>query len=175
MGCHHSSELHWLFRGVGFLNSLNLKWAKILALTRPSRYADLVALDLQYHRHTPERVVFQEASLAKQSRQGKPRAEFFFLATLNSAHNRPAGIWIEDRVLLHGSNEEQTRLFLAVVRPHKPVCLSTLARWLKSLLVKSGIDTSIFKVHSTWSAAKCRYHHMWHPERCRLEQWNSVH
>ena len=52
-----------------------------------------------------------------------------------------------------GENEEQTRLFLAVVRPHKPVCWSTLARWLKSLLDKAGIDTSIFKAHSTRSTA----------------------
>ena len=44
-------------------------------------------------------------------------------------------------------------MFLAVVRPHKPVCSSTLARWLKSLLDKAGIDTSIFKAHSTRSAA----------------------
>ena len=49
----------------------------ILALTRSSRSADLVRLDLQYRRHTPEGVVFQEPGLAKQSRQGKPRAEFF--------------------------------------------------------------------------------------------------
>ena len=50
------------------------KLAMILALTRPSRSADLVRLDLQYRRHTPEGVVFQEPGLAKQSRQGKPRA-----------------------------------------------------------------------------------------------------
>ena len=44
-------------------------------------------------------------------------------------------------------------MFLAVVRPHKPVCSSTLARWLKSLLDKAGIDTSIFEAHSTRSTA----------------------
>ena len=59
------------------LQILTWKLAMILALTRPSRSADLVMLDLQYRRHTPEGVVFQEAGLAKQSRQGKPRAEFF--------------------------------------------------------------------------------------------------
>lgn len=40
-----------------------------------------------------------------------------------------------------------------MVRPRKPVCSSTLARWLSSLLDKAGIDTSIFKAHSTRSAA----------------------
>ena len=44
------------------------------------------------------------------------------------------------------------RLFLAVVRPHKLVCSSTLARSLCSLMDKAGIDTNIFKAHSTWGA-----------------------
>ena len=50
-------------------------------------------------------------------------------------------------------NEGGTRLFLAVVRPHKPVSSSTLARWLKSMLEKAGIDTGIFKAHSVRGAA----------------------
>ena len=57
-----------------------------------------------------------------------------------------------DRVLRTGGNEEQTRLFLTVVRAHKPGCSSTLVRWLRSLLNKAGID-AIFKAHSTQSAA----------------------
>ena len=129
----------------------------ILALTRPSRSADLVRLDLQYCRHTPEGVVFQEPGLAKQSRQGKPRAEFFFPTFPSNSRLCPQQTLqaYEQRTesFRSGESEEQTRLFLAVVRPHKPVCSSTLARWLKSLLDKAGIDTSIFKAHSTRSAA----------------------
>ena len=60
------------------LQELTWKLAMILALTRPSRSADLVKLDLRYRRVSPEGVVFQDVGLAKQSRAGKPRAEFFF-------------------------------------------------------------------------------------------------
>ena len=138
------------------LQVLTWKLAMILALTRPSRSADLVRLDLRYRRHTPEGVVFQEPGLAKQSRQGKPRAEFFFPAFPSNSRLCPQQTLraYEQRTesFRTGGNEEQTRLFLAVVRPHKPVCSSTLARWLKSLLDKAGIDTSIFKAHSTRSA-----------------------
>lgn len=60
-------------------------------------------LDLRYRRYTPEGVVFQEAVLAKQSKQGKPRAEFFFLAFSNNARTLStadtAGIQTEDRAL----------------------------------------------------------------------------
>ena len=101
--------------------------------------------------------MFQEAGLAKQSRQGKPRTEFFFLAFPSNPRLCPqrtlqAYDWRTEPFCTVGS-EEQTRLFLAVVRRHKPVCSSTMARWLKSMLDKIGIDTSFFKAHSTRSAA----------------------
>ena len=61
---------------LGESDSLVLTWklAMILALTRPSRSADLVRLDLQYRRHTPEGVVFQEPGLAKTVQTGKARS-----------------------------------------------------------------------------------------------------
>ena len=98
--------------------------------------------------------MFQEAVLAKQSKQGKTRAEFFFPAFSNNARLCP---WqtlqaYEQKTEAFRGGEEQMRLFLAVVRPHKPVCSSTLARWLRSLVDKAGIDTSIFKAHSTRDA-----------------------
>ena len=50
-----------------------------------------------------------------------------------------------------GGVEEQMRLFLAVVRPHKLVCSSTLAKWPRTLSDKAGI---VFEAHST-TGAKC--------------------
>ena len=44
-------------------------------------------------------------------------------------------------------------LFLSYIKPHKPVSSSTLARWAKSVLSLAGTDTTIFKPHSTRSAA----------------------
>ena len=45
------------------------------------------------------------------------------------------------------------RLFIFYVRPHKPVTTDALARWIKSVLHSSGIDTSVFKAHSVRSAS----------------------
>ena len=44
-------------------------------------------------------------------------------------------------------------LFLGVYKPHKPVCSSTIARWLKNLLARAGVNTEIFKAHSVRSAS----------------------
>ena len=56
------------------------KLAMLLALTRPSHSADLIKLDLRLRHYSPEGVTFQQAGLTKQSRAGRPRAEFFFPA-----------------------------------------------------------------------------------------------
>ena len=52
-------------------------------------------------------------------------------------------------MVMKQGDTERTRVFLAV---HKPICSSTLARWLKSLLERAGIDTGIFKAHSVRGA-----------------------
>lgn len=48
---------------------------------------------------------------------------------------------------------QPNKLFLATIRPHNTVKCPTLAHWIKNLLVKSGIDSNIFKAHSTRGAA----------------------
>ena len=60
------------------LPTLTHKTVMLLALTRPSRSADLSQLDLRFRHYLPEGVTFQPTKLAKQSRQLKPIAEFFF-------------------------------------------------------------------------------------------------
>ncbi|CAB4027193.1 Transposon Tf2-6 poly [Paramuricea clavata] len=46
-----------------------------------------------------------------------------------------------------------TRLLISYVKPHGAVTTNTLSRWIKQLLTLSGIDTSIFKAHSTRAAS----------------------
>ena len=61
----------------------------LLALTRPSRSADLANLYVTGRRYTPEGVVFYPRTLAKQSRQGKPVTEFFFPSFMDDIHLCP--------------------------------------------------------------------------------------
>ena len=61
----------------------------------------------------------------QQSRQGKPRAEFSFPAFPSNSRLCPQQMLRayerKTESFRTEGNEEQTRLFLAVVRPHKPV------------------------------------------------------
>ena len=45
------------------------------------------------------------------------------------------------------------QLFVAFIKPHHAVTSSTIARWLKTTLEQAGIDTAIFKAHSTRGAS----------------------
>ena len=36
---------------------------------------------------------------------------------------------------------------------YKPICSSSIARWMKTVLASAGVDTDQFKAHSTRSAA----------------------
>ena len=47
----------------------------------------------------------------------------------------------------------ENKFFLSFFKPHKSVQSCTIARWLKTVLGNSGIDTTIFKAHSTRGAS----------------------
>ena len=46
----------------------------------------------------------------------------------------------------------QSKLYLGLIKPHSPVAQFTVARWLRSIMKKTGIDASMFKAHSARGA-----------------------
>ena len=137
------------------ISELTLKTVMLLALTRPSRSADLANLSLGYHKYSPEGVTFTATKLAKQSSQTKGLTEFFFPKFPNDEALCPVVTLkaYEERTRERRSNPNCSQLFIALIRPYNPVTSSTIARWIKSVLTKSGINTDIFKAHSVRSAA----------------------
>ena len=65
-----------------------------------------------------------------------------------------------------------TRLFLGVNKPLKPVSASSVARWLKTMLGRVGVDTEIFKAMECEYLSSCdfEYHDRRYPKGSRLEQ-----
>jgi len=147
------------------MKQLSWKTAMLMALTRPSRSADLSQLSLCGKQYKPEGAAFLPSSLAKQSRQGKPITKFFFpsfphdpglcpVVTLRAYEERTAPI-----------RGTESKLFLALIKPCKVVTSSTIARWLKLLLEAAGVDISVFNAHSvlfyqqlqTWGLLQTKY------------------
>ena len=145
-------------RSMGANNSLSLqrlthKLAMLMALTRPSRSADLANLDLNHRTYSAEGVTFLPTVLSKQSRQRKHGTEFFFPSYSLDDLLCPVLALREYESRTEELRGPHSTLFLGVTKPHKPVCSSTIARWLKTFLGKAGIDTEIFKAHSVRSAS----------------------
>ncbi|XP_033757307.1 uncharacterized protein LOC117339699 [Pecten maximus] len=46
----------------------------------------------------------------------------------------------------------ESKLLIGTVAPHKGICRATISRWIKCVMVNAGIDTDIFKPHSTRAA-----------------------
>lgn len=138
------------------LKDLTLKTAMLLALTRPSRSADLHNLDITLSRSSPEGITFLPMKPAKQTKKGKVASEFFFpkfeenprLCPVTTVHKY---LMVTDPLRGQG-DDKAAQLFIAYIKPHNPVTSSTIARWLKTLLQESGIDAT-FKAHSTRGAS----------------------
>ena len=48
---------------------------------------------------------------------------------------------------------KESRLFVSFRKPHTRVSSQTISRWIKDVMVEAGIDTSVYKAHSTRAAA----------------------
>ena len=120
----------------GKSETLSLKWLTLksvflLAITRPSRSADLSQLDTSRMRPAGNGVSFLPSALAKQSRQGKPIETFFF----PSFPQNPILCPVETiSVYIDQVRGNETKLFLSFIKPHKAVTSSTIARWLRTVL-----------------------------------------
>ena len=51
------------------------------------------------------------------------------------------------------SPKSYTKLLLSYIKPHKPVAKDTVARWCSEIMLKAGIDTSVFAPHSLRGAS----------------------
>ena len=132
------------------MKQLSLKIVMLLALTRS---ADLSQLDLKGRQFKPDGVTFLPTQLAKQSRQNKFLTDFFFPSFPQNRLLCPVTTlraYEQSTATIRGT---ETRLFLAMIKPHKPVSSSTIARWLKMVLEAAGIDTAICIAHSVRGAS----------------------
>ena len=51
---------------------------------------------------------------------------------------------------------DKSQLLLSRIKPHVEVAVSTVSRWMKEVLTLAGIDTFLFKGHSTRSGSSSK-------------------
>ena len=98
-----------------------------MALTRPSRSADLATLSVSKCQFKLEGVSFLPSGLAKQSRQGKPSTDIFFASFPDNKELCPVEILCQYMAVTSPLRKESDQLFVAIIKPHKPVAPCTIA------------------------------------------------
>jgi integrase len=140
-----------------------LSWKMVirLALSTAGRSSDLSRLKVSHIRVDSSSTVFAPSGLAKQSRSTHLPRE-----TSISAFQDPVLCPV---TCLKYYLSVTSALRSQSDKPHKPVVSSTIVRWLKSVLLSAGVDTSVFSAHSTRGAsASVRSHSTEYPRDSRL-------
>ena len=147
------------------LKDLTIKTTGLLALSQINRGSELKYLNLNFMTENRQSYIFSFNRQIKNSRGAKRPPEMVF-------HSFPGEQNIDpnDRKLcpyttlkhymkvtedLRGE-PRKSQLLIGQIKPHKEVVKCTIAGWLKLLLSKSGINTTIFKAHSYRSASSSK-------------------
>ena len=137
------------------LKLLTKKLLMLLALVSPERASVLWEMNIRYlKKKQPDGVVF---TLIKPRKSGDPMSRvkatfprFLQDTTLCPCDCLETYLKATEKFRL---SEDSNKLFLSFQRPHHPVAKATVTRWLCDVLIAAGIDSTIFKAHSTRAAS----------------------
>lgn len=131
------------------LKSLTLKVTALIAFSCAPRAQTLQSLNIDFMKVQNRDIVFSFPNLLKTSKKGKKPyqlcIERFVEEPLCCMHTILFYLKITKRL-------RKSRNLLISFKTYDSVSTSTIARWLKTVLQMSGIDTELFKAHSIRSA-----------------------
>lgn len=132
------------------LKDLTHKLAILIALVSADRGQSISFLDLNYLKIFPTKAVFVINQLTKTSRPGKPAKRIIL-----PAYTKCVKLCVKSVLQCYINRTKELRsnsmLFVSIFKPHKQVTSCTIARWIKSVLIRSGITG--YGAHSTRSAS----------------------
>ena len=136
------------------VRDLGMKLAMLIALVTAGRSSDLALLDTSLMVRKGDDFVFFIQGLSKTRRVGQPPPKVDIIKFEEDLELDPVACLNE--YLTRTKNlrpKEGNRLFLSSVTPFKPVQSSTIAGWLKTILGRAGIDSSVWSAHSVRGAS----------------------
>jgi integrase len=134
------------------LKVLSHKVVTLMALTSASRSSELHKLDIRFMQITPGLISFTLTGLIKTTKVNDGPIVLSFADNENEKLSAEKCIlhYLDRTNVIRG---EETQLLISHIKPHKAVKTCTIASWLKNALTNAGIDTSVFKAHSTRGAS----------------------
>lgn len=136
------------------LEDLTLKLAILLALATGQRVQTLASIELNGIIINNAHIIIKISKLIKTSGPNKPQPTLqlpYFEHEKSLCVATTLSEYLERTAPLRG--QSCNNLFITYKRPHHNASVQTISRWIKTMLNKSGIDTSIFSSHSTRHAS----------------------
>lgn len=135
------------------LSFLSFKLATLLALITAQRAQTLHLIDIRVIFPQNRGLIIPITGLVKQSRPNNNKVSLYlkpFLENRNLCVVKTIEQYLERTKSIRG---DENKLFISFNKPHRAVTRSTISRWIKRVLQEAGIDTEIFKAHSTRAAS----------------------
>lgn len=135
---------------------LTHKLTMLMALVSASRCHELASLEIPHMQDFGDKVSFGIKELTKSRSQSRPNQTVSFVEyTGNSKLDVVSCLrtYLEKSAEFRKSELQKRKLLIACVKPHKPVKPCTIARWLKVVMARAGIDVDQFKAHSVRGAS----------------------
>lgn len=139
------------------LKQLSYKVTRLMSLTSAGRSSEICKLDTEFTNVEQEKIVFTVTELTKTRKVfDKPLQMTFHI-------HRESKLNVRDCILSYlektkNLRENESKLLISFMKPHKSVKPCTAAGWLKNMLKEAGIDTEVFKPHSTGGASTSKAH-----------------
>ena len=126
----------------------------LMGLTNAARVHTLNLLSVHEFQKLPNEFIFQVDGLLKQSR---PSFNVQFLRFKAYPVDRRLDVYFVLKEYLKRTKnvrtEDESKLLIGYMKPHKAVSKDTVSRWVKTVLHRSGIDIRKYGPHSIRAAA----------------------
>lgn len=131
---------------------LTLKFVMLLSLLTGQRSQTLHLLNLKDLVITKKGFKMKIGEMLKHSRPGKHLDLLTVKAYAPDRRLCPLTVLLEylKRTVKLRKSE---RLLVGIIKPHGSVSSATVARWIKTVMIYSGVDTKLFSAHSTRGAS----------------------
>ncbi|CAC5422081.1 unnamed protein product [Mytilus coruscus] len=124
----------------------------LLALVTGQRIQTLHCVDLDFMKITKDNVIIEINEILKTSKPGKHLSPISLPAFVEDSRLCIVTVlnaYIERTSAIRTSQ----KLFVTFVKPYHHPTKSTISNWIKLVLKLAGVNTSIFKTHSTRGAS----------------------
>lgn len=146
------------FESLGPLNTLSLekltyKLVILLALTTSQRVQTLTKIKLSYIKYFKEKLEINIPDIIKTSAPKKCQPKIvlpYFSERPNICVASTLKFYIAFTTTLRQNNDQ---LLITTKKPHHPASSQTVSKWIKKGLTLGGVDTRVFKAHSTRHAS----------------------